>query len=476
VAAVRRVPLFLAGRRRESSAWQPVRDPWSGEVFAEAASADAALVEEAAAGAVSGFETTRRLPTFERAAILARTSAAIAACRDELAGLVALEAGKPIRDARAEATRAALTFQLAADEAKRIDGEVLPLDLHEGAKGRLGIVRRFPIGPVLGIAPYNFPLNLVAHKVAPAIAAGCSIVLKPAIPTPLVALRLAELLADSGLPEGALSVVPCTNALAETLVRDPRFAMLSFTGSAAVGWRLKEICGKKRVTLELGGNAAVIVHDDADLDLAAERCVAGAFAFSGQVCLSVQRIFVQSRVHSAFRERFVERASRLRLGDPRAETTDVGPLVDDAAVARVRSWVAEAEARGARRTTFGAPSGRVVPPTLLEDVDPTLRVSCAEVFGPVVCLASYETFDEAIARANDSTYGLQAGLFTRDLGRVLRAYAELRVGGLVVDDAPTFRVDSMPYGGTKDSGLGREGLRYAIESMTEERLLVLRSS
>ncbi|MBI1853735.1 MAG: aldehyde dehydrogenase family protein [Planctomycetes bacterium] len=471
----RRVPLFLAGERRESSAWLPVRDPFSNSIVAEVASADAAILDEAVSHAVRAFETMRRLPAYERAAILSRAAATLTAHRDEIAATISLEAGKPIRDARTEASRAAMTFQVAAEEAKRIGGDVLPLDQHEAANNRLGLVRRFPIGPILGITPFNFPLNLVAHKVAPAIASGNTIVLKPAIPTPLTALRLADILADAGLPAGALSVVPCANVLAETLVRDPRFRMVSFTGSAAVGWRLKEISGKKRVTLELGGNAAVIVHDDADIDLAVERCAFGAFYYSGQVCLSVQRILVQARVYAEFRDRLVARARRLRLGDPRDEATDVGPLIDDSAVAKVTSWVAEAESKGARALTAGDTVGRIVPPTILEGVDPKLRVSCCEVFGPVVCVAPYETFDEALAKANDSDFGLQGGLFTRDLDRVMRAYERFEVGALIVNDAPTFRVDSMPYGGVKESGLGREGLRYAIEEMTEPRLLVLRT-
>lgn len=347
------------------------------------------------------------------------------------------------------------------------------MDLSPGMDGSLGIARRFPIGPVLGITPFNFPLNLVAHKVAPCLASGNPIVLKPAPQTPLTALMLGEIVLEAGLPPGALSVLPCDNSVAEQMVMDPRFKVLSFTGSAAVGWMLKAKSGKKRVLLELGGNGGVIVEPDADLDLAAQRCAVGGYVYSGQTCISVQRVFVHDHVYDRFVKQFLARVGTLQSGDPSDEATVIGPLINEAAARRVEDWIGEAVAQGAKLLAGGKRSGSLVEATVLADVTPEMKVSRCEVFGPVVTVTRYKQFEEALGVLNDSEFGLQAGVFTRDVERVFRAYRDLEVGTVLINEIPTFRADHMPYGGVKDSGLGREGVRYAIEEMTELKLLVL---
>jgi glyceraldehyde-3-phosphate dehydrogenase (NADP+) len=383
------------------------------------------------------------------------------------------EAGKPITDARREVARAVQTFTIAAEEAKRIPGEVIPLDWTPGMDSHLGILRRVPIGPVLGITPFNFPLNLVAHKVAPALAAGNPILIKPAPQTPLTALLLAEVGLEAGVPPGGLNVLPCDNRVAERLVVDPRFKLLSFTGSAAVGWMLKAKCGKKKVVLELGGNAGVIVEQDADLDFAAQRCASGGFGYAGQTCISVQRIFVHHSVVDLFTTKLLLQVARLKGGDPNDESTVVGPLIDQHAAHRVEEWIGEAVAQGARVLLGGKRMGSVVEATVLTNVTPTMKVSCQEVFGPVVTVTPYRQFDEALQAMNRSEYGLQAGVFTQDVNKVFHAFRHLEVGAVLVNEIPTFRAEHMPYGGVKDSGLGREGLRISIEEMTEPRFLVL---
>jgi len=383
------------------------------------------------------------------------------------------EAGKPITDARREVARAVQTFTIAAEEAKRIPGEVIPLDWTPGMDSHVGILRRVPIGPVLGITPFNFPLNLVAHKVAPALAAGNPIVIKPAPQTPMTALLLAEVALEAGVPPGGLNVLPCDNQVAERLVVDPRFKLLSFTGSAAVGWMLKAKCGKKKVVLELGGNAGVIVEQDADLDFAAQRCASGGFGYAGQTCISVQRIFVHHSVVDLFTTKFLLQVARLKGGDPNDEATVVGPLIDQHAAHRVEEWIGEAVAQGARVLLGGKRMGSVVEATVLTNVTPTMKVSCQEVFGPVVTVTPYRQFDEALQAMNRSEYGLQAGVFTQDVNKVFHAFRHLEVGAVLANEIPTFRAEHMPYGGVKDSGLGREGLRVSIEEMTEPRFLVL---
>ena len=463
---------MVRGRSVSTGRAFEVRSPFDEAVVAVVHRAGPPEIEAAIAGAVEAFRETRRLPAWKRSEILERISQAIAARRDELATTIALEAGKPMKAARAEVSRAVFTFKVAAEEARRIYGEIVPLDWLPGTEGREGLVRRVPLGPVAGITPFNFPLNLVAHKVAPAIAAGNPIVLRPASQTPVSALRLGSIVLEAGWPEAALSVVPSATTDAAPLVEDDRLRLLTFTGSPAVGWELKRRAGRKRVLLELGGNAAVIVHGDADLDYAAERIVWGGFTYAGQSCISVQRVYVHAPVYERFLEIFLPRVRALVVGDPRDEATDVGPLIDTAAAERVEAWVQEAIAAGARVLAGGSRRGRLWEPTVLDRVDPSLRVSCAEVFAPLVVLFPYEDPREAIAAADRSDYGLQAGIFTHDDRLVSAAVDGLEVGGLIVNDVPTFRIDHMPYGGVKLSGFGREGLRYAIEEMTELKLVV----
>ncbi len=450
-----------------------VRSPFDGSLVAEVSRPSAEHAEEAALAAVSGFAATRMLSSYERSRILTEVSAGILERAEELARALSLEAGKTIRDARVEVTRASNTFKVASEEAKRIGGEFISLDWIPGSDGRFGITRRFPKGPVLGIAPFNFPLNLVAHKVAPAIAAGNSVVIKPASSTPVCALILGEIVLKAGLPEDAISVLPCKAALAETMVADERFKVFSFTGSSDVGWRLKSLAGKKGVTLELGGNAAAIVDRGVPLEIAAEKCARGGFSNAGQICISVQRVYVHEEVYDSFLELFVARTKNLVVGDPIDEKTDVGPLIDEGAAEKTDEWIAEAVKGGARVLTGASRSGNTYEPTILVDVKPDMKVSCSEVFAPVVVVDRFSEIEEALEKVNDSDYGLQAGIFTRSLDSALKAFERLEVGGVVVNDVPTYRVDHMPYGGVKNSGFGREGLRYAIEEMTELRLLAL---
>lgn len=450
-----------------------IRSPYDGAVVGTIRQGNGGHAEAAVGAAQRGFEGMRRLAPYERQRILREISDGIRARREEFARLMALEAGKPVRTARAEVDRAIFTLAVAAEETTRIAGEFLPLDLQPSAAGRAGVVRRFPVGPILGITPFNFPLNLVAHKVAPALAAGCAIIVKPAPQTPLCSLLLAEIGQEAGVPAGALNVVPLANPEAERLVSDDRLRLLSFTGSGPVGWALKAKAGKKKVVLELGGNAAVIVHSDADVEDAARKCVQGGFSYAGQSCISVQRIFVQRAVESEFAERLVAGVRKLKVGDPLDEATDVGPMINEDAARRAASWIEEAVAGGARLLCGGGREGPMLEPAVLTHTKPEMKVNCEEVFAPVVVIQPYDEFDEAIRRVNDSPYGLQAGVFTRDAQLLFRAFEQIEVGGVIANDMSSFRIDHMPYGGVKDSGLGREGLRYAIEEMTEPRLLVL---
>jgi len=450
-----------------------IRSPYDSSAVGTIRRASASHAEAAVRAAQRAFEVTRRMPSFERQRILRAISSGIEAAREDFARLMALEAGKPIRTARAEVDRAIFTFAVASEEATRIGGEWLPLDLQPSTAGRGGIVRRFPLGPILGITPFNFPLNLVAHKVAPAIAAGCTIILKPAPQTPLCSLLLAEITEKAGLPGGVLNVLPLSNPDAERLVADDRLKLLSFTGSGPVGWSLKSKAGKKKVMLELGGNAAVIVHSDADVQDAARKCVQGGFSYAGQSCISVQRILVQRAVESQFVDALVAGVRQLKVGDPLDDATDVGPMISEDAARRAASWIEEAVAGGAKLLCGGKRNGSVLEPAVLTHTKPEMKVSCQEVFAPVVVVDPYDDFADAIGRVNDSPYGLQAGVFTRDAKLLFKAFDELEVGGVIAGDISSFRIDHMPYGGVKDSGMGREGLRYAIEEMTEPRLLVL---
>lgn len=432
------------------------------------------LLEEAVSGAQSAFKELKAMPAYKKAEAIHKVAEGIKKREDELARIISLEAGKPIRDARGEVKRAQVTFQLAAEEAKRLGGDVLPLDIAPGSEGRLGIVTRFPIGPVLGISPFNFPLNLVAHKVAPAMACGNPIILKPAPKTPLSALILGEIITEAGWPGGGVNVVLCSNEDAEKLFDDQRIKKLSFTGSAKVGWMLKARAGTRKVTLELGGNAGVIIHNDADIEFAAKRCAVGAFSYAGQICISVQRIFVERTVYDLFKDVYLGICQSLKAGNPLDETTDIGPMIEEEAAKRTEAWVSEAVSEGAKVLTGGKRKGNFFEPTVLAGTKPSMKVCGEEVFAPVVSLEPYDSFEKAVEEVNRGLYGLQAGLFTKDMGRILYAYRNLEVGGVIVNDIPTYRVDNMPYGGVKMSGFGREGVRYAMEEMTEPRLLALR--
>ena len=474
VAGLKPHPIYLAGSWVDSPTLLEIENPARpGELAGATYLATEAQYEQAVEAAVRAFEVTRVMPAYERGRILREVSAGIKARREELGALIAAEAGKPIRDALAEVDRATLTFRLGAEEAERQYGEVIPLDLMATSKDRVGITRRFPIGPIAGISPFNFPLNLAAHKVAPAIASGNPIVLKPPSKDPLVMLAIAEILDAAGIPDGAVSILPMSRELGDRMVSDDRFKLLTFTGSPSVGWRMKERAGKKKVVLELGGNAGVIVDNTADLDWAVKRTLVGAFAYSGQVCISVQRMFIHEDVWDGFMDRFVAGAKALQLGDPADPMTDVGPMVDAKAAARTQQWVDEAKALGGTILTGGTADGTFFPPTVLTDVPVHAQVCSNEAFAPVVVAFPFRDLDDAIAQVNDSFFGLQTGVFTSDLGAAWRSFNELEVGGVIVNDIPTYRIDNMPYGGVKDSGLGREGLRWAIEDMTEIRIMVL---
>jgi len=450
-----------------------VKAPYDGTVVGRVFQGRRVHVEAAIAAAVKAFGTTRRLPAFERQRVLRRVAEGISKRKEEFSRILCQEAGKPIKAARTEVDRAVFTFTIAAEESTRIYGEYLPLDWQEYTAGRWGIVKRFPLGPIAGITPFNFPLNLVVHKVAPAIAAGCPMVLKPAPQTPLSALLMAEVVQQAGWPDGALNVIPLSNEDAGLLVTDDRIKMISFTGSASVGWQIKKNSGKKKVILELGGNAGVIIHNDADIEYAAERCVAGGFGYAGQTCISVQRVLVQQSVYGKFTDLFLAGVKTLQLGDPLDESTDLGPLIRESDAVRAADWVQEAVRGGARLLCGGHRKGSVLEPTVLTGTRPDMKVNCQEIFAPVVTVEPYNEFDEALRQINSSPYGLQAGIFTRDAKLMFQAFEELEVGGLLAGDVPTFRIDHMPYGGVKDSGIGREGLRYAIEEMTEPKLMVM---
>jgi acyl-CoA reductase-like NAD-dependent aldehyde dehydrogenase len=467
-------PFYLAGSWERSDRPLPVTCPYDNSLVGTTWLAGEAEVERATVAAVETAPVMRSLPAYQRAAILMRAHAELVARREEIGRTIAGEVGKALRDALAEADRGAQTFQAAAEEARRIGGEVIPMDLAPHGVGRVAFTRRYPIGPVAGISPFNFPFNLTAHKLAPAIAAGNPIVLKPASKTPLSALVLAEALDHAGLPKGALSVLPMTREVGDHLVTDDRYKLLTFTGSSAVGWAMKARAGKKKVVLELGGNAGVIVDETADLEHAVKRIVVGGFSLAGQSCISVQRVFVHASVLDRFVARLVSRLEALKLGDPRDPATDIGPMIEESEAARIESWVNEAVAAGATVVTGGRRIGpSMYAPTVLTGVPETAKVCAQEVFAPVVGLFPFTDFADALARLNRSSYGLQAGVFTNDLLRTLTAMDVIEAGGVMVNDVSAWRIDHMPYGGVKDSGLGREGPRYAIEEMTEQKIVVI---
>ncbi|HEX6332171.1 MAG TPA: aldehyde dehydrogenase family protein [Actinomycetota bacterium] len=466
-------PFLVNGEWRTGEGTFQVHSPYDDAVVAEVGVPTDADVEEAVATAAETFRESRRLPVHARAEALDHISARLKESIPQNAELIAREGGKPLKWATVEATRAVSTFRWASEVLRHGDDELMRLDTEASLGSRVGIVRRFPFGPVLGITPFNFPLNLVAHKVAPALAVGAPIVVKPASATPIGALRLAELFAETDLPTGMYQVLPVSSSVADRMARDERFRKISFTGSSDIGWYLKGLDPKKRVTLELGGNAGVIVHSDADLDLAAQRVAVGGYYQAGQSCISVQRVLVQSEVYEAFAERLVKQVESLKVGDPMDPTVDVGPVIQRSEVDRIDAWVKEAVSQGATVLTGGEGDGPFYQPTLIADVNPEMKVCREEIFGPVVTVSSYQTFEEALAIVNDSRFGLQAGVFTNDINRAFEAHRSIEVGGIILNDVSAFRADQMPYGGSKDSGFGREGLRFAMEEMTEPRIMVL---
>ena len=454
-----------------------IKNPYDGRVAGEVTFGGPEEMELAVQSACDSFSIISSKPAHERATILRNIAQELSNRRQELGETIRDEAGKPVASALREVDRAVMTFSFAADEALRIEGDLLPMDNTSVGIGRIGLARRFPIGPILGVTPFNFPLNLVSHKVAPAIASGNSLLLKPSSQAPMSALILSQIARDAGLPAGALNVVPCPSEVANAVIPDPRLKMLTFTGSAAVGWSLRERAGKKRVTLELGGNAGTIVEPDVDLADAARKLAVGAFSYAGQVCISVQRVFVHESIYDGFIEVFLDCIEKeIIWGDPADPDVLCGPMIDSANADRIEEWIAEAQNRGAKVFRNGERKGNLVPPTVLTDVDPKLRIACNEAFGPVAVVDRYTSFGEALNKVNDSVYGLQAGIFTHDIGKVMQAFRELEVGAIIHNDSSVFRTDPMPYGGVKESGLGREGLRSAIEEMAELKLLVLRES
>ena len=467
-------PYFLANKAVFANEDLEVRDKHTGEIATRVAQADDAVVDEAIAAAERAAPEMARLPSHRRRDVLQHCADRFDERFDELVEILIVEGGKVIKDAKGEVQRLIDTFRIAAEEATRVGGEVLPMDIAPRTESFIGMWKRVPIGPVSFITPFNFPYNLVAHKICPAIAAGCPFVLKPAERTPVGALVLGEVLAECDLPEGAFSILNVPRDEAQRFTEDERLKLLSFTGSDKVGWQLKAKAGKKPVVMELGGNAACLVDRDADLDDTVDRLVFGGFYQSGQSCISVQRVQIHREIYDEVKQRLVEKVGALEAGDPRDEKTWVGPLITEDDAKRVVEWMEEAEGKGAARLVGGERDGAVVRPAVLEGVPRDCRIYDEELFGPAMVIEPFDDFDRALALINESRYGLQAGLFVRDIGKIRKAWDVLEVGGVIINDVPSFRVDHMPYGGVKDSGLGREGIRYAIEDMTEIRLLAIR--
>lgn len=467
-------PYYLANQAVYANQDLAVTNKYTGEIVTRVALATEQAIDKALSAAVAAQYAMAQLPAYHRQQVLEHCVQRFKQRADELAYSLCVEAGKPIKDARGEVTRLIDTFKVAAEEATRINGEVLNLEISARAKGYRGMTKRVPVGVCSFISPFNFPLNLAAHKIAPAIASGCPFVLKPASLTPIGALLIGEVLAETDLPQGAFSILPCSRDGAELFTTDERIKLLSFTGSPEVGWALKAKAGKKKVTLELGGNAACIVDADADIDFVVQRLVFGAFYQSGQSCISVQRILVHDSIYQQVKEKLVTATQQLVMGDPLQENTFIGPMISDKEAQRLAIWIDDAIQQGATLLCGGQRQGAMLAATLLENVPKHCALVQEEVFGPVAILSSFSDFNEALAEVNDSRYGLQTGIFTRDIFKAHQAWDSLEVGGVVIGDVPSWRVDNMPYGGVKDSGLGREGVRYAIEDMTESRLLVIR--
>lgn len=466
-------PLLINGRWKTTAVLQDVRAPYTGETIARVSNASADEVEEAIAAAAHASMEMRGLARFEVAEALRRISDYIKARREDFARTIALEAGKPIAAARGETDRAVSTFTIASEEARRFTGETVPIDTQAVGRGRFGWTERIPRGVVFGITPFNFPLNLVAHKVAPALASRNAIIVKPSPRTPLTALLLGEAFLESGLPSSALQIVPMGIPVIDTLLKDERVQMISFTGSAEVGWLLRERAARKQVTLELGGNAPVVVDETANIDYSVERTAMAAFNYAGQVCISAQRIFVHEKIAEEWTRGFVTRAKALRTGDPLDDATELSVMIDEEAARRAESWINEAVAGGAHLLCGGARRGALLEATVLTNVESEMRVCAEEIFAPVATVSTFSEFEDALADANNTRYGLQAGVFTRDMEHAFRAAQLLETGGVMINDAPAFRVDNMPYGGVKMSGAGREGVRYAMLDMTEERIVVV---
>ncbi len=467
-------PLLLGGEWIRTKEIREVRAPYDGSLLGRVCWAGPEQIQSAIDRAIRGFHEFRKTPIHVRREILLHCANLIGERLQSLTKLLACEAGKPVLFAEMEVRRMKLTFELAAAELTRFGGERLPVDFDPRAERCECVTQRFPMGVVVAIVPYNWPFNLASHKIAPAIAVGNTLLIKPATATPLSTLELGRILMDAGTPPHVVSILPCKAELAQQWVQDDRVAMLSFTGSPAVGWFLKSVAGKKRVSLELGGNAAVVVHSDADLDWAIQRIVLGGFGYAGQICISVQRVFVHQEIYEKFKDRLAKATAECPYGDPMDPKIVCGPLIDQANAERIESWILEAVQNGARILVGGKRKGNLISPTLLDQVKPSMKVCREEIFGPVVTIESYQDWSEALQKVNDSPYGLQAGVFTRDVDRIYQAFCELEVGGVIANDFPTMRVDNFPYGGVKNSGFGREGVRYTMEEMTEPRVLFTR--
>ena len=468
--------IYVGGSFQKTGEILPVVNPYDGQVFAETSLGGEGELEAAIDKAQSVEKTMRDLSSFQRYDILNHISKELIRKKDHLSRILAQEAGKPLIYATAEIDRSAQTFLVAAEESKRLPKEYISLDWSPAGIKKEGIIKYFPLGPVAGISPFNFPMNLASHKIAPAIAAGCPIVLKPASATPLSTLELASIVDETSLPKGALSIIPMNRTTGKKLVTDERFKLLTFTGSPEVGWQMKREAGKKKVVLELGGNAGVIVCESADIDFAVKRCLIGGFAYSGQVCIHAQRLVVEKSVFDEFTEKFVKEAKKLKSGDPLDIATQISVMIDEPNAGRVETWIQEALQGGAKRLCGGERKDSFIAPTVLTNTKAFMKVNCLEIFGPVVTVEPYADFEEAIRLVNDSPFGLQAGVFTNRFDEISKAFNHLNVGGVIINDVPTFRVDHMPYGGIKDSGLGREGVKYAIYDMMEPKILVQPSS
>lgn len=466
-------PMYLAGYWKENGHKLPVENPYDGSVVGTTFQAQPQDLEVAIQSAIDVFPTLKATPIYERAEWLHKLAAEMSGQREQLIELIAKECGKPVKEATTEVDRGVFVVTNAAEEAKRMNGEVIPLDLMASSRDRFGIVRRFPIGPIAGISPFNFPLNLALHKVAPALATGNPIVLKPPTLAPLTMLFVAHMIDRIGVPKGAVSILPMSRETGDAMVEDDRFKLLTFTGSPGVGWKMKERAGKKPVVLELGGNAGVLIDEDADIDFAVSRLRTGAYAYAGQTCISVQRVFVHSSRYDEVREKLVVATKTLKTGDPLDPDTEIGPMIDEKNVQRMSEWLKEATDGGAGILTGGTATGTFFEPTVIENAPVAGRLCAMEAFAPIVTIFPVESFAQGVRKLNDSDFGLQAGVFTNNLERALAAYEAIDAGGVIINDIPSYRIDHMPYGGVKDSGLGREGLRYAMEDMTEPKLMVV---